>query len=112
MIQRLLCCGIPPEKSVPGIILALLSVVIMPRVARAKRRIANAIGSGAMNADARQADFCSYLSAILLSGLILYAAFGLWWADALAALFMVPIIAKAGIDGVRAEAWCKAMTLN
>src|SRR6266568_4116139 len=49
-----------PEKSVPGIILALSSVVVMPVLARAKRRIGNAIGSGAVNADAKQADFCSY----------------------------------------------------
>jgi divalent metal cation (Fe/Co/Zn/Cd) transporter len=59
-----------PEKSIVGILLAVSSVIVMPLLAKAKRRIGNAIGSGAMNADARQADFCSYLSAILLGGLV------------------------------------------
>jgi divalent metal cation (Fe/Co/Zn/Cd) transporter len=95
-----------PEKSIPGIILALSSVVVMPLLARAKRHLGNAIGSGAMNADARQADFCSYLSAILLGGLVVYAAFGLWWADSIGALLMVPIIAKEGIDALRSRACC------
>jgi divalent metal cation (Fe/Co/Zn/Cd) transporter len=95
-----------PEKSTAGIILALSSVIVMPLLARAKRRVGNAIGSGAMNADARQADFCSYLSAILLGGLVLYAVLGLWWADAIGALLMVPIIAKEGVDGLRSRACC------
>jgi divalent metal cation (Fe/Co/Zn/Cd) transporter len=95
-----------PEKSIVGILLAVSSVIVMPLLAKAKRRIGNAIGSGAMNADARQADFCSYLSAILLGGLVLYAAFGLWWADAIGALLMVPIIAKEGVDGLRSRACC------
>ena len=75
-----------------GILLAVSSVIVMPLLAKAKRRIGNAIGSGAMNAHARQADFCSYLSAILLGGLVLYAAFGLWWADAIGALLMLSLI--------------------
>ena len=54
-----------------------------------------------MAADARQTDFCAYLSAILLGGLLLNALFGLWWADPLAGLVMVPIIAKEGIAGWR-----------
>jgi divalent metal cation (Fe/Co/Zn/Cd) transporter len=95
-----------PEKSVVGILLAVSSVIVMPLLARAKRHIGNAIASDAMKADARQADFCSYLSAILLSGLVLYAAFGLWWADAFGALLMVPIIAKEGVDGLRSRACC------
>ncbi len=59
-----------------------------------------------MHADAKQTEFCTYLSAILLGGLILNAAFGLWWADPVAALIMVPIIAKEGLDGVRGRACC------
>ena len=49
-----------------------------------------------MKADAKQAEFCTYLSAILLGGLLLNTAFGIWWADPVAALIMVPIIAKEG----------------
>ena len=59
-----------------------------------------------MNADARQTDFCVYLSAILLAGLILNAVLGWWWADPVAALTMVPIVAKEGFDGVKGQACC------
>ena len=59
-----------------------------------------------MMADSRQTDFCTYLSAILLGGLLFNAAFGWWWADAVAALVMVPIIAKEGTDGLRAKVCC------
>jgi divalent metal cation (Fe/Co/Zn/Cd) transporter len=52
-------------------------------------------------ADARQTDFCVYLSTISLAGLLLNAALGWWWADPIAALIMVPIIAKEGIDGIK-----------
>jgi divalent metal cation (Fe/Co/Zn/Cd) transporter len=63
-----------------------------------KAKSGSALGSAAMHADAKQAEFCAYLSAILLAGLLLNALFGLWWADPAAALIMVPIIAKEGIE--------------
>jgi divalent metal cation (Fe/Co/Zn/Cd) transporter len=91
------------ERSIPGIIVAAMSVVVMPLLARAKRRVAAGIGSRAMVADSKQADFCAYLSAILLGGLLLNAALGWWWADPLAALVMVPIIAKEGVDSMKAK---------
>jgi divalent metal cation (Fe/Co/Zn/Cd) transporter len=94
------------ERSIPGIIVAAVSVVVMPLLARAKRRVAAGIGSSAMNADSRQADFCTYLSAILLGGLLLNALLGWWWADPIAGLVMVPIIAKEGVDGIRGKACC------
>jgi divalent metal cation (Fe/Co/Zn/Cd) transporter len=96
-----------PARSIPGIIVAAVSVVVMPLLARAKRRVAAGIGSGAMNADSRQADFCTYLSAILLGGLLLNALFGWWWADPVAGLVMVPIIAKEGVDGIRGKPCCE-----
>ena len=96
----------PPERSIPGIIVAAVSLVVMPLLARAKRRVAAAIGSGAMSADSKQADFCTYLSAILLGGLLLNAVLGWWWADPVAGLVMVPIITKEGIDGIRGKACC------
>ena len=92
------------ERSLPGIIVAAVSVVVMPLLARAKRRVAAGIGSSAMNADSRQADFCTYLSAILLGGLLLNALLGWWWADPVAGLMMVPIIAKEGVDGLKGKA--------
>jgi divalent metal cation (Fe/Co/Zn/Cd) transporter len=97
-----------PEGSVPGIAIAALSVVVMPLLARAKRRVADGLGSGAMRADSRQTDFCTYLSGILLGGLLLNALFGWWWADPVAGLVMVPIIAKEGVDGLRGKACCDA----
>ncbi len=93
-----------PEHSIAGIILACVSLVVMPLLSRAKRRVGHAMGSRAMHADARQTEFCAYLSGILLVGLLLNTFLGWWWADALAAVIMVPIIAKEGIDGLRCKA--------
>jgi divalent metal cation (Fe/Co/Zn/Cd) transporter len=93
-----------PEHSIPGIVLACVSLLVMPLLSRAKRKIGTALGSAAMHADAKQTDFCVYLSAILLGGLLLNALFGLWWADPVAALIMTPIIAKEGFEGMRGTA--------
>jgi divalent metal cation (Fe/Co/Zn/Cd) transporter len=95
-----------PDESIVGIVLAALSLAVMPLLAREKRRVALALGSGALVAEARQTLFCTYLSAILLGGLLLNAAVGWWWADPLAALVMVPIIAKEGIQGIRGHSAC------
>jgi len=95
-----------PGHSIPGIVLACVSLIVMPILSRAKKSVGKALGSLAMHADARQTDFCVYLSAILLIGLILNAAFGWWWADPVAALVMFPIIAKEGLDAVTARTCC------
>jgi divalent metal cation (Fe/Co/Zn/Cd) transporter len=92
-----------PEHSVPGIVLACVSLVVMPMLSKAKRKVGRSLGSAAMHADAKQTEFCTYLSAILLAGLLLNALFGLWWADPAAALIMVPIIAKEGIEGLQGK---------
>ena len=92
-----------PERSLPGIILAAISLVVMPLLARAKRRVAAGIGSRALHADSRQSDLCAYLSAILLGGLLLNALLGWWWADPLAGLVMTPIIAKDGRKALRGD---------
>jgi divalent metal cation (Fe/Co/Zn/Cd) transporter len=95
-----------PEHSILGILLACVSLVVMPLLSRAKRRVGHALGSAAMHADAKQTEFCTYLSAILLAGLllILNAVFGSWWADPVAGLIMVPIIAKEGVEGLQGKA--------
>jgi divalent metal cation (Fe/Co/Zn/Cd) transporter len=98
-----LVAGKAPDRSTPGIILAAVSVVVMPLLARAKRNVAAEIESAAMRADARQTDFCMYLSAILLGGLGMNALFGWWWADPAAALIMTPIIAREGIEAVQGK---------
>jgi divalent metal cation (Fe/Co/Zn/Cd) transporter len=95
-----------PEHSLPGIILACVSLVVMPLLSRAKRRVGARLKSAAMNADAKQTEFCTYLSAILLGGLLLNMLSNLWWADPVAALIMVPIIAKEGVDGLRGDTCC------
>lgn len=92
-----------PDESMIGIVIAALSLVVMPLLVRAKRRVAAAIGSKALNADATQTALCTYLSAILLGGLLLNALVGWWWADPVAALVMVPIIVREGLEGIRGE---------
>jgi len=93
-----------PERSLPGILIAVAAVIVMPLLGRAKRRVAAELGSRALHADSRQADFCAYLSAILLAGLLLHGLLGWWWADPAAALVMVPIIVREGWQGMRGQA--------
>ena len=95
-----------PRESIPGIILAIASLIVMPLLVRAKRRVARSIKSGALMADSKQTELCTYLSAILLAGLLLNALVGWWWADPVAALVMVPIIVKEGVEGLRGETCC------
>jgi divalent metal cation (Fe/Co/Zn/Cd) transporter len=95
-----------PARSIVGIALAMASLIVMPLLARAKREVSAALQSGAMAADARQTDFCTYLSAILLLGLLLNALFGWWWADPVAALVMVPFILQEGLEALRGKTCC------
>ena len=83
-----------------------VSLVVMPLLARAKRRVSSRLGSAAMNADAMQTQFCTYLSAILLAGLLLNALAGWWWADPVAALVMVPLMLREGVEGVQGKTCC------
>ena len=95
-----------PEESTLGVIVAAASLVVMPALARAKRRVAGALGSGALEAEATQTSLCAYLSAILLGGLLLNALLGWWWADPVAALAMVPIIGREGVEGLGGRDAC------
>jgi len=95
-----------PSESIPGIALATGSLIVMPLLARAKRRVAARINSPALTADARQTQLCTYLSAILLGGLLLNAVFGWWWADPAAALIMLPIIIREGVEALRGRTCC------
>ena len=96
-----------PERSLPGIALATASLIAMPLLARAKRRVAWALGSAALQADSRQTDICAYLSAVLLLGLLLNATFGWWWADPVAGLVMVPLIGYEGREALRGKTCCQ-----
>lgn len=92
-----------PDESRIGIALAAVSVVVMPLLVRAKRRVAAQLNSRALAADSKQTELCTWLSAILLGGLVLNALAGWWWADPVAALIMVPIIANEGVEALRGE---------
>lgn len=95
-----------PAESPLGIAIAIGSLVVMPLLARAKRRVAAQLTSSALTAEARQTEICWYLSLILLAGLALNALAGWWWADPLAALAMVPLIAWEGAEAVRGRTVC------
>ena len=73
---------------------------------RRLRKLAFALSSGALVAEAKQTEICVYLSAILLGGLALNATLGWWWADPVAALVMAPLIVKEGFSAVRGESPC------
>jgi divalent metal cation (Fe/Co/Zn/Cd) transporter len=92
-----------PEHSIAGIVVASVSLIAMSLLSGAKRNVGRALGSAAMHADAKQTEFCTYLSAILLVGLLANAIFNAWWADAVAALIMVPLIAKEGVEGLQGK---------
>jgi divalent metal cation (Fe/Co/Zn/Cd) transporter len=110
--SKTLWTGEHPEHSVTGMVLAVVSLIVMPLLAKAKRRTAALLNSAALEADSRQTSFCAYLSVILLGGLFLNGLFGLWWADPAAGLIMVPIIAKEGVQGLQAKHCICADDLN
>jgi divalent metal cation (Fe/Co/Zn/Cd) transporter len=95
-----------PERSIVGIVLAALSLGAMPALAHFKRRIARRLESGALEAETRQTEICAWLSAILLVGLGLNAWLGWWWADPVAALGMVPLIAWVGWQALSGRTCC------
>lgn len=94
------------HPSIPGIVIAALSLVVMPILSAQNVMSPNIFTSSAMAADAKQTDFCAYLSAILLIGLLLDLAFGWWWADPVAALIMAAIIGNEGINSSLGKKCC------
>lgn len=100
---RKLVVGAEPDESLFGIGLAIVSLIVMPLLARAKRRVGEQLDSRAVTADATETTLCVWLSAILLVGLGLNAVFGWWWADPLAGLGIVYVAGREGIEHWRAE---------
>jgi len=98
-----LVVGARPEASPVGMAVAALSLLVMPWLARAKRRLAPALGSRAVEADAAQTDICAWLSAVLLAGLGANALLGWWWADPLAAIGIAALAAVEARRTWRAE---------
>src|SRR6266536_6033196 len=92
-----------PEESVVGIVLMVLSLIVMPLLARAKLRLAGSLGSRALRADAHETIVCAWLSATTLLGLVMNALLGWWWADPVAALAMLPLIVREGIEAWKAD---------
>lgn len=98
-----LVTGAKPESSVVGVVLTALSLAVMPTLARAKRRLAPALGSRAVASEANQTSLCAALSAVALVGLGLNATVGWWWADPVAALVIGGLAANEAVRTWRAE---------
>ena len=94
--------GRAPDASITGVLLAAISLAVMPIIARAKRRVAPVLGSRAAAAEATQTDLCTALSGALLIGLGLNLLFGWWWADPIAGLVIAAIAAYAAVMTWRA----------
>jgi cation diffusion facilitator family transporter len=97
--RRLVGFGAQAEESPVGMALVAVSLTLMPVLGWGKLRVSKALGSGALRADAYETIACAWLSLTTLVGLMLNATFGWWWADPLAALALVPLIVREGIEG-------------
>jgi divalent metal cation (Fe/Co/Zn/Cd) transporter len=108
-VRSLLGAG-AAEPSTVGIALTAASLVVMPALTLAKRRTGRALGSATVVADSTQTLLCTYLSAVVLAGLVLNASLGWSWADPVAALVVAAIAAREGIEAWRGEACCPPTT--
>lgn len=95
------------EHSTPGLILAALSLVIMPVLSYAQRRAGRELGSASAVADSKQTLLCTYLSAVLLAGLAVNSLFGWAWADPVAALVIAGVAVKEGLEAWHGDACCQ-----
>ncbi|MBB4907461.1 cation transporter [Actinophytocola algeriensis] len=103
---RALVGGADPEHSTVGIVLAAVSLAVMPALSYAQRRAGRELGSATAVADSKQTLLCTYLSAVLLVGLVLNSAFGWSWADPVAALVIAAVALKEGRDAWRGDTCC------
>lgn len=94
------------QHSPPGIIIAALSLAIMPVLSWLQRRAGRELGSRTAVADSKQTLLCTYLSAVLLLGLVLNSTLGWWWADAGAALVIAVIAVREGINAWKGDICC------
>ncbi len=107
---RALVGGSEPDPSPVGIALAATSLAIMPFLSWAQRRTGKALGSNAVVADSTQTLLCTYLSAVLLVGLVLNAMLGWSWADPIAGLVIAGVAVKEGLEAWRGEGCCAVPT--
>jgi divalent metal cation (Fe/Co/Zn/Cd) transporter len=103
---RSLLSGADADPSPVGIVLATASLVVMPVLSWAQRRTGRALGSGSVVADSKQTLLCTYLSAVLLFGLVANAALGWSWVDPVVGLVIAAVAAQEGVDAWRGDACC------
>lgn len=103
---RALFSGEPAEHSTPGLVIAALSLAVMPVLSWLQRRAGRELGSRTAVADSKQTLLCTYLSAVLLVGLVVNSTLGWWWADSVAALAIAGIAVREGINAWRGDACC------
>jgi divalent metal cation (Fe/Co/Zn/Cd) transporter len=105
---RTLAGAVRPEPSRVGIVLAAVTLVSMPVLAAAKRRVGRKLGSAATVQEGEQNQLCAYLSVALLAGLGANAALGWWWADPVAALVIASLAVRAGVEAWHGRGCCDA----
>jgi divalent metal cation (Fe/Co/Zn/Cd) transporter len=103
---RSLLGGSEAEHSPIGLILAAVSLLVMPMLSYAQRRAGRELGSRTAVADSKQTLLCTYLSAVLLVGLGVNSLFGWWWADPIAALVIAAVAVKEGRGAWKGDACC------
>lgn len=96
------------ERSIPGIVLAALSLAVMPPLSAAQRKAGHELGSASAVTDSEQTLLCTYLSAVLLAGLVLNATLGWSWADPIAALVIAAVAVTEGRDAWQGKGCCAA----
>jgi divalent metal cation (Fe/Co/Zn/Cd) transporter len=105
---RALLTGHEPDRSLVGIVLAAVSLAVMPLISWAQRRTGTELGSASVTADGIQTLLCTYLSAVLLGGLVLNATLGWAWADPMAGLVIAAVAVKEGVEAWRGDSCCDA----
>ncbi|GLL03769.1 cation transporter [Dactylosporangium matsuzakiense] len=98
------------EHSTVGLVLAAVSLAVMPVLSAAQRRAGRELGSASAVADSRQTLLCTYLSAVVLAGLAVNSLFGWWWADPAAALVIAAVAVKEGREAWRGDTCCAPLT--
>ena len=107
-----LVTGAQPESSPVGIVLAIASLAVMPFLSLWQRRTGKELGSGAVEGDGTQTLLCTYLSAVLLVGLVLNATLGWFWADPVAALIIAAVAAREGWENWQGDDCCTPAALS
>lgn len=105
-LRRLFGYGEHAHESQLGIVVTILAPIVMFVLSKSKLKAAVKLNSKALKTDAMETMCCAWLSVTTLSGLVLNMLFGWWWADSIAALILVPLITREGIEAMRGEENC------